>query len=193
GVTLGAMQRTGDEIAVYDELINRFGDRPEAAIVEQVAGALLCKGITLEGEGRSQEAISAFDHALEKVASRDESSLTLCHVGAIVEKSLVLLHLGRSEEASTLLKTVLNRPDLLEDHYNPIMGRLMDFAAQGFESETLKMMTRTPTGAKMEPLIVALKMMLGQEMNAPQEVMEVAKDVVARIHKKRDELPKKQC
>jgi hypothetical protein len=37
----------------------------------------------------------------------------------------------------------------------------------------------------MEPLIVALQMLTGEEYNAPQEVVEVAKDVLDRIKEKK--------
>jgi hypothetical protein len=37
----------------------------------------------------------------------------------------------------------------------------------------------------MEPLIIALQMLSGEEYNAPQEVVEVAKDVLECIKKKK--------
>jgi hypothetical protein len=36
----------------------------------------------------------------------------------------------------------------------------------------------------MEPLIVALQILVGEDYNAPQEVVEVAKDVLKRIEEK---------
>lgn len=42
----------------------------------------------------------------------------------------------------------------------------------------------------MEPLIVALQMLVGEAYNAPQEVVEVAKDVLERIKEKK---PKPAC
>ena len=35
GVTLGRLERPEDAIAAYDEVVSRFGDRPEAGIAEQ--------------------------------------------------------------------------------------------------------------------------------------------------------------
>jgi hypothetical protein len=37
----------------------------------------------------------------------------------------------------------------------------------------------------MEPLIVALRMLTGEDYNAPLEVVEVAKDVLKRIEEKK--------
>jgi hypothetical protein len=39
----------------------------------------------------------------------------------------------------------------------------------------------------MEPLIVALQMLVGEDYNAPLEVVEVAKDVHKRIEEKREQ------
>ena len=49
GNALGALDRPADAIAVYDEVVSRFGDAPEPTLRQQVADALSNKGITLEG------------------------------------------------------------------------------------------------------------------------------------------------
>ncbi|MBI5063507.1 MAG: hypothetical protein HZB87_08615, partial [Desulfatitalea sp.] len=141
GFTLGILEHSEEAIAVYDELINRFRDRPEVPIKEQVNWAQLYKGITLGAADCLQEAITAFDNIIKKDVWRDETSLSLFQVGAIVEKTLILLRLRKSEEAIALLRGFLNRPDLWTDHYTQIMNRLIDFASQGFVSETLRMLT----------------------------------------------------
>src|SRR5271166_5505501 len=47
GVTLGALGRSADEIAVYDDLLARFGAATELPLREPVAKALLNKGVRL--------------------------------------------------------------------------------------------------------------------------------------------------
>ncbi len=42
-VRLGQLQRSEEEIAVYDEMVKRYGDAPEAALREQVAQARALK------------------------------------------------------------------------------------------------------------------------------------------------------
>lgn len=49
GITLGALDRSADAIAVSDEMASRFGDAPEPTLRDQVAKAVFNKGITLEG------------------------------------------------------------------------------------------------------------------------------------------------
>jgi hypothetical protein len=48
GVTLGAWNRSEDEIKVYDEVVRRFGEASEPAVLEQVARALINKSVALE-------------------------------------------------------------------------------------------------------------------------------------------------
>ncbi|MGB9587871.1 MAG: hypothetical protein ACPL7O_06780, partial [Armatimonadota bacterium] len=47
GDVLGELGRSQEEIAVYDQVVRRFGDATEAGIREQVASAMFNKGVTL--------------------------------------------------------------------------------------------------------------------------------------------------
>ena len=55
---LGALGRSEDELGVYDEVVARFGDATEPALREQVAKALVNKGVTLGELERSEEAVA---------------------------------------------------------------------------------------------------------------------------------------
>ncbi|MBI5892606.1 MAG: SIR2 family protein, partial [Deltaproteobacteria bacterium] len=47
GVTLGSLNRSEEAIAVYDDVVKRFGNAKEPALLERVAKALFNKGFTL--------------------------------------------------------------------------------------------------------------------------------------------------
>ncbi len=47
GITLGALNRSEEEIAVYDDVIARFEMTKDAALKMQVARALFNKGVAL--------------------------------------------------------------------------------------------------------------------------------------------------
>ena len=47
GFTLGALDRGAEAVAVYDDLIARFGDTDVVALQEQVARAVLAKSYEL--------------------------------------------------------------------------------------------------------------------------------------------------
>jgi tetratricopeptide (TPR) repeat protein len=61
GVRLGALGRSEDAVAVYDEVVARFGIREEVALAEQVARALVNKGGTLGALGRSEDAVAVYN------------------------------------------------------------------------------------------------------------------------------------
>jgi tetratricopeptide (TPR) repeat protein len=75
GVTLGALNRNEEAIAVYDQLIERFGGAGEAALREQVAKALLNKGVRLGALNRSEESIAVYDQLIERFGGAGEAAL----------------------------------------------------------------------------------------------------------------------
>jgi hypothetical protein len=56
GVTIGRLGRTEEEVAAYDEIIDRFGTATELPLREQVGKALINKGLALGRLGRSEKA-----------------------------------------------------------------------------------------------------------------------------------------
>ena len=55
--TLGQLGRNEEAIAVYDDVVGRFGTATELPLLEEVARALVNKGVTLGQLGRNEEAI----------------------------------------------------------------------------------------------------------------------------------------
>ena len=72
GVTLGALGKSEEEIAVYDEIDRRFGKDESPSVRERVAGGLVNKGFRLGALGRSEEAIAVYDE-IDRRFSKDES------------------------------------------------------------------------------------------------------------------------
>lgn len=66
-----------------------------------------------------------------------------------------------------------------------IIAFFINAAAAGHAKEGLELLKNSPCAPYVEPLIVGLQMLTGEEYNAPQEVVEVAKDVVKRIEEKK--------
>ncbi len=59
--------------------------------------------------------------------------------------------------------------------------RTSPFTTAGYADESLKILEQTNIQKVMEPLITGLKIFLGDKVRAPQEVMEIGKDVAKRI------------
>ena len=72
GVTLGALGKSEEAIAVYDEIDRRFGKDESPGVRAQVAKGLVNKGVTLGALGKSEEAIAVYDE-IDRRFGKDES------------------------------------------------------------------------------------------------------------------------
>ena len=75
GITLAALNRSEEEIAVYEEVVKRFGEASEPELREQVAKALVNKGITLSALKRSEEAIAVYTEVVKRFGEASEPEL----------------------------------------------------------------------------------------------------------------------
>ncbi|MGQ0720553.1 MAG: tetratricopeptide repeat protein [Candidatus Eiseniibacteriota bacterium] len=181
GFTLGQLGRSEEAIRVYDEVVARFADRPEPELAEGVARALFNKGLTLGQLGRSEEAIRVYDEVVARFADRPEPELAVRVARALVNKGFTLGQLGRWEDVLMSVRPVLTNHSSLEVHGDSVQAILIACAANGLHREVLGTLRNTAAARKLEPLLVALQMMAGEDYSAPQEVVEVARDVVQRI------------
>ncbi len=109
GVTLGSLGCSEEEIEVYDKLVSRYSDRPEAEIAVQVARALVNKGITLGSLGRSEEEIEVYDKLESQYGDRLEAEIAVQVARALVNKGITLGSLGRSEEEIEVYDKLVSR------------------------------------------------------------------------------------
>ncbi len=75
GVTLRELRRFEAAIAVYDDLVTRFGDAQESGVQELVATALLNKGVRLGELGRVEAMITIFDDLIIRFGDASEPQL----------------------------------------------------------------------------------------------------------------------
>ena len=101
--------RSEDAIAVYDDLLARFGTATELPLREQVAKALVDKGVTLGTLGRSEEAIAVYDDLLARFGTATELPLRERVAKALFSKGVTLDELGRSEDAIAVFDDLLAR------------------------------------------------------------------------------------
>ena len=64
-----------DAIAVYDDLIGRFGTASEPALREQVAAALYNKGGALSAVGGPEESIAVYNDLLARFGTASEPAI----------------------------------------------------------------------------------------------------------------------
>ena len=75
GVALRYAEKLEEAIAVYDEVVKRFGDAEETALLEQVAGALFNKGVALGKAEKPEEAIAVYDEVVRRFGNSKETAL----------------------------------------------------------------------------------------------------------------------
>jgi tetratricopeptide (TPR) repeat protein len=109
GVRLGALNRSGEAIQSYDELLRRFGDATEPGLRECVANALYNKGVRLDAQNRRDEAIDSYDEVLRRFADATDLALRETVAQALVNKGVALGQLNGNEEAIQSYDELLRR------------------------------------------------------------------------------------
>ena len=67
------------------------------------------------------------------------------------------------------------------DSIRGVTDLLISAAAAGYAKQALKLIAESEAGPRLEPLEVGLRLFLGEEPRVAQEILEVGKDVAARI------------
>jgi hypothetical protein len=96
---------------------------------------------------------------------------------------------GRLEKSVAHLGHYLQDVDLVRENLEPAINLAVDLTAGGFGRQALEAIIESPSASNLEPLITGLSMFLNQEKSAPTEVLEVGKDIVARIEERRSRAP----
>ena len=105
----GLLNRSEEEIQTYDEVLRRFGDATEPALREQVATALVNKGVTLGQLNRSEDEIRTYDEVLLRFGDAAEPVMREQAAKALLYKGQTLNTLKRSREARLSFREVLKR------------------------------------------------------------------------------------
>ncbi|HEY7951134.1 MAG TPA: AAA family ATPase [Solirubrobacterales bacterium] len=113
GITLNDLDRRGEALAVYDEVVRKYGDDP--ALREQAAAAMVNKGVTLTKLGRRPEAVATYEQVVVRFDESPEIGLREQVAKALVGKGVAL---GESSEfglATAAFGQVLERFDTAEE------------------------------------------------------------------------------
>ena len=99
-VSLGHARRPTEELAVYDEIDERFGNEPASSIVvEAVARSLVNRGVVLAQLGRSDEAVEAFAEVDRRYRANSTQVVRHAVGNALVLQGGVFEELGRDQDA----------------------------------------------------------------------------------------------
>ncbi len=177
GAALGRTGRYQEGIASFDEVLIRFGKSDDPAVREQVAMALNQKAWTVY----ERKDFSNVHQAIEDATKAVEMSPKI-HIRHTL--ACLLGMVSRWEEAFAQARFFVNDNKHLKDYPEDILDFFVEAAAAGEVQGALLALVGTNAEKEMEPLVVALKMLIDIPFRAPAEVAEVAKDVVKRIQER---------
>jgi tetratricopeptide (TPR) repeat protein len=104
-----APNRREEAIAVWDDLIARFGSASETPLRELVAQALINKGHILDTIGRHGDAIAVYDDILARFGIATEPALSEPVAQTLINKGQILDTIGRHEDAIAVYDDILAR------------------------------------------------------------------------------------
>jgi len=87
----------------------------------------------------------------------------------------------RGGEALEPARKYLTNSDLVNKTIDTATELMVVLAATGYAKEALELLQESESGKHLEPLVVGLRLFLGEEVKVATEILEVGKDVCARI------------
>ena len=103
------LERSEDELAVYDDVVARLGAATEPALRELVAGALFNKGVALGALERSEDELAVYDDVVARLGAATEPALRELVARALFNKGVRLGALERSEDELAVYDDVVAR------------------------------------------------------------------------------------
>ena len=185
GVALASLDRNEAEVETYDELLRRFGESDGPELRVQVVKALSNKGAALASLDRYE--VETHDELLRRFGETDDPELRLPVAKALLGKGMAHARRDELNEMVNVCAEMIQRFGGREEEVSNAANAMFDLmiktiASQGTEQVVADLLSKNAdTAAALWPLDVALRQYLGEDVRAPDEVMEVAQDVLDRI------------
>lgn len=109
GVALGELNRPEKAVAVYDEVVARFGGSQHTELQEQIAWALIHKGAILGELNRPEKAVAVYDEVVARFGGSQHPELQEQVASALVNKGIALGKLERPEDEIAVYNEVVER------------------------------------------------------------------------------------
>ncbi|TAK23069.1 MAG: tetratricopeptide repeat protein, partial [Chloroflexota bacterium] len=116
-----------EALAAYAEVVRRFGDRPEAAIAEQVAKALVNAGITHGQQGHPEEALAAYAEVVRRFGDRPEAAIAEQVATALVARMVVLEDVsltGQVEDLTREMEAIAQANSAIRTALNEVLNAM---------------------------------------------------------------------
>ena len=97
--TLNNQNHAVDALALWDELLLRFGQSKNPALFESIVTALFNKGVTLGRMNRLQEALGVYEEAVRRFGQSEDPAVLESVAMALFNKGVTLGRMNRLQEA----------------------------------------------------------------------------------------------
>ncbi len=159
-------ERQADALQAAEEIIGRKPD--DAELLNTVSREFYKQGVPSlfqQGETWARRAVSL-----------SPENLYNKHTLACIMSAL-----GKGREALELAREYVADADFVEKTIEDAIELFVQLASSGCANEALELLTNSPAAKHVEPLVVGLKLYIGEDVKTAVEIHEVAKDVVKRI------------
>jgi tetratricopeptide (TPR) repeat protein len=93
---------------------------------------------------------------------------------------------GKGNESFEAAKKYIQDAVFVEKTIEDAIELFVELAASGYAKEALGILVNSPSEKHLEPLVVGLKLYIGEDVKTAVEILEVAKDVVKKIEERRE-------
>ncbi|MFH2218717.1 MAG: tetratricopeptide repeat protein [Pseudomonadota bacterium] len=94
--------------------------------------------------------------------------------------------LGKWDESLKIARQFLNDKDFLKKGLGEITDYFINAAGAGYAGKAIKILEQSPDIQALEPVVVGLKIFLGEEILTAREIKEIGEDVAKRIRERID-------
>jgi len=143
GIALRKQSKYEEAIALFDDIIQRFGDDQSPDVREVVAKALGNKSYILAEQRKFEKAFVGYDEALRRLGDDDSPSAREFIARVLYNKCYILEQQSKDEEAITLFDNIIQRfgddqsPDVREVAASALLHKGYNFRRQGKVEEEI--------------------------------------------------------
>ena len=94
--------------------------------------------------------------------------------------------LGQGEGALAATNLYIQEASFVKETIDDAIELFVELAAAGFAKESLAILDNSPSSKYLEPMLVGLRLYLGDDVKTAVEILEVAKDVADRIRERKE-------
>lgn len=180
-VLLSRSDRVEEALGAFDALVGRFGDNRIPEVVQRVCAAKLERAKLQIRVGQPEAALKTIDDTLV----RSEAIENEVRLHAFLLRAEAYFKCDRMDPCRRELEEVLGLLAELEEVPGVGMEALFAFAIQLGPAPLLDLIEASPSADLLRPFSIALRQELSKEVLASREVLEVARDIRAKLDERR--------